>query len=348
MADLARAGWLAPSNLSPSSPSEFKSYDKWVGPTSAPAPSHTATVVIIASTKQSPPVNQSADGIRQAATALGWKTSELDGLGTTTGYEAAFDTALSQHPDAIITVALPSQQVQGKLAQAKSQGIITIGGADVPPDKGAGSIPYDAYVEFPQSAQLALVAFEEIARTNGHADSIVLTDPAYPNTDNGTKLYSSIMAGCKGCTTHKGSYLVTDTGDAGKVTAVINGALANAPKATTLVIPFSLGLPAVVQAVKDSGRKIAIVTKDGDSQGLSLTYDKSVWAVGGSSTTWLGWASIDQVIRGMAGKPYLVGAETGLGTALVTQENAPKDASIDSVPGLPNYQAEYKKIWNVK
>jgi ribose transport system substrate-binding protein len=341
---MLQSGWIYSKVPAPTEASQIEPYTSWLGPTQAPKPASKARVEVIVDTFQSVAAKASADGAVAAGRKLGWTVDEIDGQGSVQGFDQAFATAFSRNPQAIITIALSTQQIQDQLAIARSRGIITVAAVDVPPATG---VKADAYVSFPQALMEVALAFEEIARTNGHARSIVLTDPGYVVTSGAMDAYANVMATCGGCKVYRANFLVSDTSDPAKVAADIAGELNSHPDATTLDLPFSLGLPAVIQAVKASGRNITILCKDGDSVGLEAVANGSIYADAGASVTWLGWATIDQVIRGLAKQPYLPGDLAGLGVAVATKANVPANGYIDGIAGIPNYVAEYEKTWGV-
>ncbi|MCW2527186.1 MAG: monosaccharide transporter substrate-binding protein family [Pseudonocardiales bacterium] len=339
---LLEQGWVYSADPAPTDPSKIVGYSSWQGSTTNLNPPANVKVEVIVDTFQSAAAKSSADGAVTAGKRLGWSVDEIDGQGSTQGYGQAFDTAFSRNPQAIITIALPTQQIQDRLAKAKQKGIVTIAAVDVPP---AAGVTADAYVSFPQSLMQGVLAYEEIARTNGRAKSIVLTDPAYVTTADAMDEYVNVMKTCAGCSVYRGNYLVADSSDAGKVAAVITGALNSHPDATTLDVPFSIGLPAVIQAVKATGRKITVITKDGDTTGIQAVASGGIFAVGGSSMNWAGWASVDQVVRGLTKQPYLPGSSAGLGVAVAFKANAPSNGDIEKVTGMPDYSSEYLKLW---
>jgi ribose transport system substrate-binding protein len=340
----ASAGGLVFSNTEdPTDPSQIQPYGSWRGPTSAPTPKAHARVEVIVCTKGSSPCTNTAAGIQAAGKVLGWDVDVIDGGASVLGYGQAFDTAFSRNPQAIVGVAVSTSLVGDKLAEAKRKGIITVATADNKPP--AGQTAYDAYVDFPATLMQVLLAYEEIARTDGHANTILLTDPAVTTVAVAADAYARVMKDCSGCTVQRGNYPVANVSNSATVTAEILGALSKDPNATALDIPFSDGIAAVSQAVQSTGRDVKIIVGGGDVAGLSAVVNGSAFADGGASTTWLGWACADAVVRGLAGSPYLTGAAAGLGTTVVTAANAPKNANIDSLNGMPDFVAQYKKIW---
>jgi ribose transport system substrate-binding protein len=341
--EAASRGLVYSSVEDPTDPSQIEPYGSWRGPTSAPTPAAHARVEVIVCTKGSSPCTNTATAIQAAGKVLGWDVDVIDGGASPLGFGQAFDTAFSRNPQAIVGVAVSTRLVGDKLAEAKRRGIITVATADNKPP--AGQTAYDAYVDFPATLMQVLLAYEEIARTDGHANTILLTDPAVTTVAVAADAYARVMKDCSGCTVQRGNYPVANVSNSATVTAEILGALSKDPNATALDIPFSDGIAAVAQAIQSTGKDVKLIVGGGDVAGLSAVLNGSGFADGGASTTWLGWACADQVVRGLAGSPYLVGPAAGLGVTVVTADNAPDDANIDSLSGMPDFVSQYTKIW---
>jgi ribose transport system substrate-binding protein len=330
------------SKVEPGSPADIVPYGTWRGPTSAPAHQAGKNLQIIVCTKQSVACVQAAQGAQKAAQKIGWKAQIIDGGGTPQGFATAFNTALSNHADAIMTIAVPTAAVGSELAQTKKAGVPTIAVGDKEPASGT---KYDAYVPFPMPLMNATLAYADIADNNGKANTIVVQDPGFPVLIQSAAEYRKILGTCSGCKSSSKSMQITDASDPTKVQTVMQGALSQDPNATTIALPYAISLPATVQAVKTSGKNVAVVAKDGDEVGLKAVADGSSKYNAGSSVVWAGWAGIDQAIRLIAHKTPLGPTQTGLGVALFSQSTAPKNGNIDTWPGLVNYQAQYEKIW---
>lgn len=328
----------------PTKPGDVIAYGKWRGPESAPAHEGGKNVQIIVCTKTSPACVEAAEGASDAAKALGWKAEIIDGVGTPQGFAGAFNTAFSRNPDAIVTVAVPTAVVGNSLAEAKEKGILTIATGDQKPASGAG---YDAYVPFPMPAMSAVIGWSMIGETDGSANVIALNDPGFPVLVQSLETMEAVLDQCSGCSVSQVNQQITEAINPAKVNANLGGALAKNPDANYLYTPYSIPLAAVIQAVQSAGKSdsVKIVAKDGDGPELKAVAEGTVAFTAGSSVKWAGWASVDQVIRGLAGEEYLGPTETGLGIGAFTKANVPASGSIEDWPELVDYQKEYERVW---
>ena len=331
-------------NPLPAVGSDIQPYGTWRGPSSAPPHQPGKKVSIIVCTKQSPACVSAANGAAAAAKALGWIPTIVDGAGTPQGFAAAWDSAITSKADVIIGIAVPTAAVGGELTKAKQAGIVTVAAGDLAPTSGTA---YDAYVPFPMPTMNAILAYEEIARNNGKANTILFEDPGFPVLIQAANEFQQIMKQCSGCKTTLIKMQITDASDPTKVQPIVAGALSQVPDATGIVLPYAIPLPAVLAAVQSAGKagQVKVVAKDGDIVGLQAVSTGKSPANAGSSTPWAGWAAVDQAVRGLAKKPYLTAAQTGLGVALFTPATAPKNGNIDTWSGLIDYPAHYKAIW---
>ena len=328
----------------PDSASDIVPYGDWRGPKSAPPHEPGKKVTVILCTKQAAACVAAGDAAKKASEALGWTATIVDGGGTPQGFASAWDSAINGKADAIMGIAVPSAAVGDKLEAAKKAGIVTVATGDIKPDSGS---QYDAYVPFPMPAMNAILAYNEISRSKGKAKTILIEDPGFPSLVQSAEEYMKIMKQCSGCSVELVKWQITDAANPTKVQKIIAGALAKAPDATAIVMPYGIGLPAVIQAVDSAGKTdaVKVIAKDADPVGLGAVAQGTSPFNAGASPQWAGWASTDQIVRGLAKKPYLEGPETGLGITLFTPENAPKSGDIDKWSGLIDYAAQYKSIW---
>lgn len=341
-------GFVWSKTNSPTLASQIVPYGKWRGPTTAPTPAKTAIVDVIVCTSGSVACSEAGQGVQAAAALLGWTVHVYDGGFNPAGYATAYASAMADKPNAIIGVAVPADQVQAQLAAAKAAGVITVGVGDIPPST-VGDIPYDSYVDFRMPLMESMLAYYEIAKTNGKANTIVGTDTSFGSLIQAMKQYDNVMATCSTCKVHNIKWSLTDAFNAATITADINGALAADRKANAISLPYSIVEPTVIAALAAASKtsSVRLFSKDADAAGLNAVLQGQSAGNAGASAAWAGWAGVDQVIRGMAKAKYLTIAQQGIGVAFFTKSNAPKSGNIDDYPPVPNYPNYYKHAWGI-
>ena len=74
----------------------------WDGPTSGPKGAEGKNIVVLAGDMKNGGILGVANGVQEAAGALGWTVKVLDGAGSIGGRTAAFGQAMALKPDGII------------------------------------------------------------------------------------------------------------------------------------------------------------------------------------------------------------------------------------------------------
>jgi hypothetical protein len=195
----------------------------------------------------------------------------------------------------------------------------------------------------------SMLAYYEIAATNGKANTIVATDTSFGSLKEAMTGYTKVMAQCKTCVVKKIDWSLADAFNPTSLTAIINGALASDPKANAISLPYSISESVIVSALAAAGKtsSVKLFAKDADAAGLTAVLQGSSAANAGASAKWAGWAAVDQIIRGMASAKYLTTAQQGIGVAFFSKSNTPKSADINDYPPVPNYPSFYKKAWGL-
>ncbi|WP_176085326.1 substrate-binding domain-containing protein [Martelella sp. HB161492] len=95
----------------------------WDGPTTGPKAVKDKSIVILAADMKNGGILKVVDGITEAAKAVGWKVTALDGAGSIAGRTAAFGQAMALKPDGIIINGFDAVEQGPAMEQAKAAGI---------------------------------------------------------------------------------------------------------------------------------------------------------------------------------------------------------------------------------
>lgn len=97
---------------------------KWEGPTTGPAAQKSGgTVVVIPSVATNEGDTSVFNGFSEAAKALGWTVKTIDGGGTASNNQAAFEQALALKPIGILVSSMDPTAMAPEFAKAKAAGI---------------------------------------------------------------------------------------------------------------------------------------------------------------------------------------------------------------------------------
>jgi ribose transport system substrate-binding protein len=345
ISDLAKAGLVWAATDSDVAAADIVAQTSWLGPTETPAPPKDVNLQIIICAPGTA-CETAANYAVEAAKALGWTAEIVPGAGTPESFAQAFDTALSKKPNVIMSMAIPDVLVGASLQKARDAGVVTVSVADVPAASSADA--YDAYVSYRMPLMHQVNAYNMIAESNGAANVLIVNDSAFPNLVESNNQMKKVLDQCTGCTSTMVDWQITDALDPVKADGVITSALQSNPDANYLVVPYSIGMSSVIEAVRKAGKadSVKIVSKDGDQIGLQAVASGGSAFNAGVSLEWVAYAGVDQAIRGVAKAPYLGPEALGLGVHLFTKDNTPADGMADYTPYL-DFKAQYLKLWGV-
>ncbi len=333
------------SNFSPNinvSPADIKPMKTWAGPTAVVTPPLKANIQLI-SCAAGTACDFAAENLAAIAKSLGWDAEIIKAAGTPQSFIAAFQTALSRNPDAIIGIAVPDAFVGAQLAEARKRGIFTGALASTP----SGSDRYDSYVTVLHNLMFAMNAFAAIASTDGHVKAIVVHDKGQSALDDGAKIAEKIIRKCGGCKTYPVTWTLEQAQNPVRVTAIVSAALRSHPDANVIILPYeSSGLAATVEAVRQTGRsgKIKIFGKDATPPALQALKGGQFQYDAGGDFAWTAYIMMDQVVRGLAKAPSVPSSRQGFPLHMFTRANAPKDGHVD-LGTFVAYKAKYLQLW---
>ena len=93
--------------------------DKWDGPTTGPKAQGGKNVVVLAGDMKNGGILGGVNGIQEAAAAIGWTVTVLDGAGSIDGRTGAFGQAMTLKPDGIIINGFDAVEQQTAMDEAK-------------------------------------------------------------------------------------------------------------------------------------------------------------------------------------------------------------------------------------
>ena len=344
--ELAKAGLVHAAFDSDTDSADIVAQTDWLGPTEPVSSIEAGKNVQVIMCAAGTACEVAANYVVEAAEAAGWTAEIIDGQFNPEVWLTAFDTAISKNPDAIIGIAIPDVAVDAKLAAARDAGIVTVSIADTP--AGSTTNPYDAYVSYRMPLMHQILAYATIAETDGAANVVLINDSAFPNLVESNAQFTRVIEQCTGCSVTQVDWTTGDALDPVKADAVVTAALAANPDANYVVLPYSIGMPSAIEAVRKAGKAdaVKVISKDGDAVGLGLVAKGDSPFNAGVGLDWVAYAGIDQVARGLAGDAYIAGEATGLGIHLWTTEDTAADGSSDYTQWI-DFKSEYLSLWGL-
>ncbi|MFF4628155.1 MULTISPECIES: substrate-binding domain-containing protein [Streptomyces] len=278
-----------------------------------------------------------------AANQLGWHVRQIATQGTPESVQSAYEQALRDKPDAVVSSGFPRAVYAKQLAQFKAAGIPVLqSNADDVVGDGVSLLkngPQDVAV------QGEMLASWVVADSNAQADTVYFDLPAYtilkPVKDTFAAKYKQWCAGCG-----------LDTVDV-PITAIgkdmpdrVVSYLRSHPKVTHVVFSLGLlnvGVPAALKTAGITGKHLAVNVGDGQNyQYIQSGLSDAAMALNSHETSWL---QVDALARHFTGQSMDVDQKAVLPNMLITKDNLPK--TIGDFPIVEDYQAQFKALWGV-
>ncbi|MER7282862.1 substrate-binding domain-containing protein [Dactylosporangium sp. NPDC000244] len=323
---------------------KIKVYKDWSGPTKSVKPVAGAKVDIIVC-KVGTSCEEVGKKAASIAQSLGWTTKILDGQGAPEGFQKAFSTAAADKPNAVITVAIPENQVADGLAEMKKQKIPTVGISAV---KEGGAVGFDANVSSRETFQSVLEVTKAIAESKGTAKAVFLWDVGYPHLVEALNTSKKVFAGCTGCklleVRERTLAQATDPIEMQNITTSLIQKYGN--DLQYIFTPYGNGVESIIAALKAAGRTdVKVMSKNAEPERLGSVAKGDQFADFGAVRGWNAYAAVDQVVRLLAGQQPLPDAEQGIPATVFDKSNAPKDGKVNW-DSYVNYAERYTQMWS--
>ena len=326
--------------------------DKWDGPTTGPKAAPGKKIVYVAGDLKNGGILGASEGLKEAAKAIGWTVTVIDGQGTVSGRTSAMDQALTLKPDGIVAGGFDTNEQKVAFDAAAKSGAAIVGwhsGTRPGPEPEAGIF---ANVTTNPEDVSKIAAYQAIAESDGKAGVIVFTDSQYAIALFKGRAMEAAIKKCGGC----------------KVLEFVDSPLAETsqrmPQLTTTLLQkygskwthslaindlyFDFMGPSLAAAgIKGDAYPHNISGGDGSESAFQRIRSKQYQdGTVPEPLNMQGWQLVDELNRAFHKQPW-----SGYISKihLVTADNVAFDGGDKNVfdPGN-GYRDEYKKIWGVK
>jgi ribose transport system substrate-binding protein len=279
----------------------------------------------------------------QAAADAGWKYKDLISGTTPSAQQAAFNSAIQQNPDGILTSGIPESTIASGLALAKQKGIWVNTSAST--DQPSGAM-FDTSIANP--AQLhewgKMVAAYVVTQSNGKADIQTFSLPVFPILYEFDKAFKAAIAQwCPDCKVTEHPQQGSDIGT--KTPQSVVSAVTRDPSTNWLIFDLGdleTGVDAALAAAGLHGLHIGGLTADTPNiEGLK-NKKQDVWTA--YSLPIVAYRQVDSFARKFENSATLNAA---LPTQLLTQQNVNSMVadSAQNYVGVSDYRTQFKKLW---
>jgi ribose transport system substrate-binding protein len=323
----------------------------WDGPTTGPKALSGKTVILISEDQRNGGALGVSEGVTEAAKAIGWKLTILDGAGVIANRSAAFGQAIALKPDVIIADNDDATEQKVNIIKAANAGIKVLGWhSNVKPGPMEG-VPLFTNISTDPTVVAKVAAALAIANAEGKAGVVVFTDA----TEKISVMKSNAMAAnikeCSGSTVLE----TIDTPLASvstRIPQMTQSLHQRFGKKWTHSLAINDGFfdfmaPTLRAAGSPgSGPPVNISGGDGSKAAFErIRGNNYQYATVAEPLSLHGWQLIDEANRALAGENW---SGYVAPTHLVTKENIGSNGGPQNVYDPDNgYRDVYKKIWGV-
>jgi ribose transport system substrate-binding protein len=278
--------------------------------------------------------------VTDAAKRLGWTTSTINTDGTPTSVQSAYDTALRQGADAIVTTAALRASIASKLPALKAKGVVVSNCCSTDPLE----TPFIYNTSTPPQAAVGgkVLAAAVIADSKGKANTLYVNIPAFTILSSlGSAFQAAYKGYCPDC-----GYASIDVSlpQLAHAPNLIVSYLRSHPSvnyvALSVANQLDNGLPAALSAAGLS-KKVKIVGQGGGPTDFQYVASGQELALVPFDYYSVDYQMVDALARHFAGVPVELTAPP---MWLVTKENLPSNHT-SLFPNVPEYESQFLKLW---
>jgi ribose transport system substrate-binding protein len=291
------------------------------------------------------------NGISAAAGKVGMMTLQSNPAGSAADVTRQISQAIAQHASAIITVGFTTADIAAPLQQAHSAGIPVVQLFVTDPGAPPASAGVFAYVSPCYTCIGATMADIVIHDSGGGADVVLVNAPDVGIATLEAHGFTAEMGRhCPRCTTTVSDAPIAQWGT--QIPSIATAAAAD-PRVNYVVPVFDTASPLIVPALvaANATSRVKLVSSNGDQAQLQDMKNAGPpqWVGNiGVNGAWVGWASMDEVLRALTNHPAL--ADEKIGFRAFTPTNI-GSLDLSQNPstwyGGTDFAAQYLKLWGL-
>jgi ribose transport system substrate-binding protein len=334
---------------------------RFTSPPSTPNPAVKGkNLWILESTATSPSTTIPAQAAKEAADALGWKTTIYDSKGLPSNYTIGVSNAIANGANGIILVAIDCSYVKNQLQLAKSKGIAVseVYAFDCSETNPGQPSLFSADLSFGTRWKNLEVAWEQwgsdtaayaIKGTNGNANTLELNTNQIAVLVSYDKGFEDRMALCTSCKVTKAAWDVVTAQTPAAITALIQNANLKNPGINSAVFGSTVtsGFNQGIRALGAKSKTMTVVGGLGlqDEFNLIKEGDAGLTATTAWPQQWIGYAAVDSINSVLGNRKT---DDEGIGWQIVDKDTLPTIHVTNGIwNGVDNFRDLYKKRWGV-
>lgn len=294
---------------------------------------------------------------QQEAKKFGWTTTFYDGKSQATTQNKDILQALASGVDGILISGADPTGVQSGLAEAKKLNVpvisVSLGLSDPNPEfkAPAGQLNYAFDVMNNMPALGKALGNWIVADSKGKAHVQFFLDKEFYNNVVWEQAVHQVLKKCSSCVVEPDETFIaanTSTSLGSQTVSVLQ----RRPKVDYVVTSYDPAATFQVPAIKQAGlaNRIKLVSVLGNAPNLNYIKDGEVQAAdGGFDSVYMGYASLDQMIRLLNGQQPIKPYDENLPIVLITKDNLPTgfDPKLGWTQTAYDYKSEFEKLWGL-
>lgn len=320
----------------------------WDGPLTGPSARPGKTVAVLAEDLRNGGVLGVAQGIREAARAIGWQVRIIDAGGTAAGRSRAVTDAMAARPDGLVICGSDAVEMAPALRAASDHLPPVVGWHAGPVPGPIAGTPVAMNVTTDPMAVARTAALAAVVQSGGRAGVVVLTDSRFGIASAKSRAMAQVIRECSGCTLLEvRDVAISDS--AARMPEVTRELLARYGRQWTHLLAindvyFDYAVPVLIAAGVPTSAISLLSAGDGSAPAFMRIQVGSYQAgTVAEPLNMQGWQLIDELNRLMAGQ-----APSGFTAPihLVTPANIVTPSGARLVHDPDNgYRAIYARIW---
>lgn len=280
----------------------------WTGPTSGPGAQPGKSVVVLAEDLRNGGVLGVAQGIREAARAIGWEVRIVDAGGTAAGRRRAVVDALARQPDGLVICGSDAHELEPLLraADARLPPVVGWHAGPVPGPIEGTSVAMNVSTD--PIAVARTTALAAVAQSGGRAGVVVFTDSRFAIATAKAQAMADVIRQCSGCTLlEMRDVAISDS--AARMPAVTRELLAAHGSRWTHALAindiyFDYAVPVLIEAALPN-RAISLLSAGDGSASAFMRIRAGTYQTGtvAEPLNMQGWQVIDELNRLLAAQP---------------------------------------------
>lgn len=319
----------------------LKPIEAYEGPTEGPIAKDGVKVMVLVCGFAADGCKGPADAAPEAAEALGWDVTVVDGQFDPQIYTRTIAQAIDQKYDAIILSSITDSAVSQSLKEAREAGIV-IGSFDGANEASETGVTFE--VDEPLAEQGENMANYLIWKSEGNLKAQVLQNPEFKVVMSWTDAAIDTIEACATCSVVRTDQFTANDA-AGRLPTLVTQSLRQNPEINAVIGGYDAAMLSTVPSLESAGlsEQAKIAGFNGIPAFIDFIRDGRATVTSAVPMKWGMWAAFDNVNRVLSGEEPV---EHNLPTRLIAAENIDEIPTGSQWEGDVDYKAEFTRIWN--